>query len=112
MVDRNLKIKFDQHEITGRLTPSFIAKDKSIARVSPVNSSHELPYEYQLNCTASNGTNDPYYYKWTKYRYSLEPLVLKLDYDKYFPYGNSDGEAIYDEETGETLRDPITGNPV
>lgn len=45
--------------------------------------------------------------------YTYKPLSAKsgvqLFFDKFFPYNNGNDEPIYDEESGETLRDPVTG---
>lgn len=41
--------------------------------------------------------------------YGAGRLQMTLVFDKYFPYDNGNGEPIYDEDTGEQLRDPITG---
>lgn len=34
---------------------------------------------------------------------------VRIDFVKFFPYDNGDGQPIYDTETGAELRDPITG---
>ena len=34
---------------------------------------------------------------------------LTLEFDKYFPYDNGNGQPIYNEDTGAQLRDPVTG---
>jgi hypothetical protein len=31
---------------------------------------------------------------------------------KFFTYDNGNNEPIYDENTGEQLRDPVTGEPI
>jgi hypothetical protein len=35
-----------------------------------------------------------------------DPIILQ--YDKYFPYANSAGDAVYDESTGAELVDPLS----
>lgn len=106
MVNKNLTIKLDQHQISGKLTPCFIVKHKVVAQVNSSNARHEAPYEHEISCPARDSSSTlKKYFKWTKYSYFLQPLVLELDFDKYFPYKQGDSDPIYDENTGETLRD-------
>ena len=35
------------------------------------------------------------------------PVIL--EFNKYYPYDNGNGQPIYDENTGDELRDPVTG---
>jgi hypothetical protein len=36
---------------------------------------------------------------------------MQFSFEKYFEYDDGKGNPIYDEESGEKLRDPITGEP-
>jgi hypothetical protein len=39
----------------------------------------------------------------------ITPIIL--EFDKYYPYDNGNGQPIYNENTGAELRDPVTGEP-
>jgi hypothetical protein len=38
---------------------------------------------------------------------SQSPVIIQ--FDKYYPYDNGNGQPIYNENTGAQLRDPVTG---
>jgi hypothetical protein len=44
--------------------------------------------------------------------FSTETNEFQIIFDKYFQYDDGSGNPIYDQNTGATLRDPVTGQPV